>query len=184
MIINLQEIPQEGKSWILNRNTGELNEVLRDLIGKTPYQVEFSIRPITTSGESYELTGTIRTELPEQCSRCGLDFNMAVNEKFKNLLMPSLHSPRDAKFAKPNHFSDLHEDGPEVAEYHGNAFDAGEFFHELVALSEPYVPVPPADEKGNCGVCKVPVENQTVSYDSGEIKPANPFAALKGIKLN
>lgn len=184
MLINLHDIPVEGKTWTLNRNTSELNDFLKDLIHDQNYEAQVTITPLSQGSGAYQLNGSIRTTLPELCSRCGIDFNLAINEKFNHLLMPALSTPRDAKFAKPNHFSDLHEAELEVVEYSGTVFKAGEFFHEFVALSEPYIPVPPCDEKGNCTVCKISLKDHHFSYDSGEIHTSLPFDALKGIKLN
>jgi uncharacterized protein len=186
MFINLHEIPHEGKNWILNRQTAELNLGLKDLLGKTPYNIEFTIRPLDGSSGTYDLTGTMKTELPEQCSRCGLDYDMAVDERFHYLMVPELETPRDAKFSKANHFSDLHEENLEVAEYQGTSFNVGEFFHELVALSEPLIPSPAPNEKGDCRVCQIPLKGRSFNYDEeiGESAKNKPFEALKGIKLN
>jgi len=183
MLINLNDVPEEGKSWSLNSNTGELNDVLRDLIGALFHQAELTIRPLGTTG-TFEMVGRIQTQLPEQCSRCGIDYDMGLEESFRNLLMPELETPRDAKFSRPNHFTDLHEQGPDVVEYQGHMFDAGEFFHELVALAEPVVPAPPEDEKGNCRVCKISLKNHSFNYDEELKVPNRPFTSLKGIKLS
>ena len=184
MFINLHEIPNEGKTWTFNRKTGELNESLKDLLRSQEFTATLTITPLSPASGTFDLNGHIQTDLPEQCSRCGLDFQLQISEKFQNLLMPALATPRDAKFAKPNHFSDMHESGPDVTEYEGHAFNVGEFFHELVALAEPSIPVPPTDAQGKCGVCKISVKDHSFNYNSGELEPAHPFAALKGIKLN
>ncbi len=184
MLIHLKEIPLEGRTWTFNRKTSELNESLRSLIRQLDYSAEIHIVPLESSSATYDVRGSIKTQLPEQCSRCGIDFNFELDEKFHNILMPGVTTPRDAKFAKPNHFSDLHEEGPDVVEYYGTSFDVGEFFHEIVALAEPAIPAPPEDEKGDCGLCKISLKDRVFSYDSGEIEPVHPFAHLKGIKLN
>lgn len=183
MLINLLEIPPEGKTFICNQNTAELNEALRDVIGNIPYQSEFTLRPL--QGGTFELAGWIRTEINEDCSRCGLDFPLKVQEKFKELLMPELSVPRTAKYAKVNHVSDLAAKGPDVVEYHGHHFNAGEYIHEVVAIAEPYNPAPECDSAGNCSVCKKNVSEVKTSYeDPGFEAPTSPFASLKGIKLN
>jgi len=184
MIIHLQEIPLEGRTWTFDRKTAQLNESLRPLIKNQEYTAELVVTPLNSDSGSYEARGFIKTQLSEECSRCGLDYNHQVNEKFLNILMPALETPRDAKFAKPNHFTDLHESGPDVVEYEGVSFNVGDFFYEIVAIAEPTIPAPPADEKGNCGICKISLKDRTFSYDSGTIEPVHPFAGLKGIKLN
>jgi uncharacterized protein len=182
MLINLLEIPQEGKHFVCNNKTSELNEILSDLIQNTTYRTEFSIRPLDNG--TFELVGFMKTELPEQCSRCGLDFQLQVDEKFKELLIPELHQPRNSKYAKANHFSDLHHEGPSVAEYQGHHFNMGEYIHEVVALAAPFNPCAPADEKGDCKVCGININEKRFDYDEDFEKPESPFSVLKNIKLN
>lgn len=183
MRINLQEIPDEGRDFIYNNQTSELNEVLKDLIGKTAYSAEFSIRPTNTN--TFELQGFIKTHLPEQCSRCGLDFKMPVNVNFKEMLIPKQNLPRDAHFTKANHFSDMAGEGPSVQEYEGHHFQVGEYLHEVIALEEPFNPVAPVDKNDDCTVCKLNVKSHSFSYDEGNIDDkASPFSVLKNLKLN
>ena len=185
MFINLNEIPPEGQEWIFNRKTSELNEILSDVIGSAPYEAKLTIRALQPG--TYEITGGVTTQIPEDCSRCGLDFKFDINEKFHELLLPGSKLPRDGKYAKANHYSDESHTGPEVVEYVGNQFAVGEFVHEVVALAIPFNPAPAEDEKGNCRTCKIPVKNQSFSYvedlgDDDEI-PESPFAALKKLKV-
>lgn len=182
MKINLSIIPDDGQTWLVNNNTAELNEALRDLIGANKYKIEFTIRPLAASS-TFELRGTAITELPEECSRCGLDFRMPIDLKFNHLLMPSVSTPRDAKFSKTNHFSDLHDTGLEIAEYYGETFNADEFFHELIALAEPFTPAPPEDKSGKCTVCHISVHNHNFGYTDEVKTKQSPFASLKGVKI-
>jgi uncharacterized protein len=184
MRINLAEIPEEGESFIWNNQTGEINKDLADLIGKKTYVAEFTIRPLNS--KDFELTGSIKTGLPEQCARCGIDFDFPVNAKFREFLIPQQDQPRGSKYAKVNHLSDIPSDLPETLEYQGQHFDMGEYLHEIVALAAPFNPAGPENDKGDCSICNIPVKGRSFSYDEKmpEEKPANPFAALKNIKLN
>jgi uncharacterized protein len=184
MRINLAEIPEEGRTYIWNSQTGELNALLADLVGKLPHHSEFFIKPLNS--RDYELNGFIRTEMPEVCSRCGIDFDLKVNEKFRGILIPRQIDSRTGKYARVNHVSESLEEGPEVYEHDGNIFEMGEYLHEIVALAAPFNPVAPEDEKGDCSVCKIPVKGRLFSYDEEmpEEKPENPFSVLKNIKLN
>jgi len=184
MIINLAEIPEEGRSFTWNNQTGELNNSLSDLIGKKTFQAEFFIKPLNT--KDFELSGTIKTGLPEQCARCGIDFDFPVSEKFREFLIPRQDQPRGSKYSKVNHLSDAHTDGPETLEYDGQHFNMGEYLHEVVALAAPFNPAGPEDDNGDCTICKIPVKGRSFSYDETmpEEKPQSPFAVLKNIKLN
>lgn len=183
MKINLNEIPSDGKTWSISSKKEELSNILKDLIGENSYQASFTITPLPTSG-AYELRGHIKTQTPEQCSRCGIDFNFKLDHKFNYILMPEIDYPRDGKYSKPNHYTDLHEETTETAEYQGHHFEVGEFFHELVAINEPAIPAPAADENEDCTVCKISLKNRSFGYDEGEMPKSNTFGALKGIKLN
>lgn len=181
MRINLTEIPEEGRQWSLDQKSGELREALSDLIGSSGlYQSEFTIRPLQSG--TFELRGFIRTTMPELCSRCGENFEWPVDEKFHELLLPSLSQPRNSSFARANHLSDLNDEGLSVAEYEGNFFDMGEYLHEIVALSMPAVPAPSTDDQGRCSQCRTPVIEHQFSYDEPMEEMTNPFAVLKGWK--
>lgn len=183
MRINLQEIPDEGREFVINNQTGELNQVLQDLIGNQAFNAEFTIRPTNTN--TFELHGFIKTHLPEQCSRCGLDFKMPVNAKFTEMLIPRQEMPRDAHYTKANHFSDMAGGGPSVLEYDGHHFEMGEYIHEVIALEEPFNPVAPVDQNDDCTVCKLNVKTHNFGYDEGNTEEkTNPFGVLKNLKLN
>jgi uncharacterized protein len=182
MKIRLSDILEEGEFYKLNRNTKELNESLRDLIQNEPYETEFNIRPLGNG--TFELQGQFRSQLPEDCSRCGDEFSFKVDQKFNELLMPKLATDRTDHFAKPNHFSDLSATGPEVYEVKGDVFDAGEYFHELVALAVPLIPAPALDKNKNCSLCNKPCAEAITYVDEGFDKPVSPFEALKGLKVD
>lgn len=180
MRINLNEIPEEGREWQLNRRTSELNEVLKDLIANEPYEAEFTIRPLQAG--TYELMGKIQTKMPENCSRCGDGFKWDVSETYKELLMPEMDQPRNSHFAKPNHVSDMTNEGPSVTEYRGQSFEIGEYLHEVVAIALPLVPAPPEDATGRCSTCKIMVRGCSFGSEDTTTLKTNPFAVLERLK--
>lgn len=184
MKINLNEISEDGRSYTWNRSTGELNRILADLIGDVDYEANFFIKPLNS--RDFEMKGTVKTKLPEQCSRCGIDFQFPINAKFHEFLIPKQDQPRGSRYTRVNHISDLPADGPEVSEYEAFTFDMGEYLHEVVAIAAPFNAAGPEDEKGDCSICGIPVRGRTFSYDEKmpEENSKNPFAALKNIKIN
>ncbi|KHD88794.1 MAG: hypothetical protein OM95_06605 [Bdellovibrio sp. ArHS] len=184
MKIKLTEVPEEGRSYSWSTETGEANAVLKDIVGSNHYQAEFFIKPLNS--RDFDLTGRIVTKTPEICSRCGIDINYPVNEKFHEILIPKQDQPRNSKYSKVNHVSDLPADGPEVSEYENMVFDMGEFLHEIVALAAPFNPACPENVDGKPSDCRIPEEGQLFSYNEEMPveKPQNPFAVLKNIKLN
>lgn len=184
MRINLAEVPEEGRQYLYNRQTGELNTVLQDLVGSAEYTAEFYIKPLTT--KDYDLVGTIKTKCPEVCGRCGIDFPLPINAKYHEILIPKQDQPRTSKYSKVNHVSDIPESDVDTVEYEGHHFDIGEYLHEAVGLAAPFNPAGPVDDKGDCTICNIPVKGHSFSYEEvmPEEKPESPFAALKNIKLN
>jgi uncharacterized protein len=183
MNINLKEIPPEGKTYICTQKTKELTESLKDLVGANEYQAEFSIRPLQAG--TYELIGFIKTQIPEDCSRCALDFTQPIHERFSELLLPTMDQPRNSKYSKVNHVSDLNSQGPEVTEYKGHHFNAGEYIHGVIGLAVPFNPAPPVDKQGSCTLCKKSLSELKLNYtDPGFEEPQSPFTVLKNLKLN
>jgi uncharacterized protein len=180
--IHLNEIPDEGKAFVVNRHTGELNSVLFDLIKDAQYSCEFFIRPLNT--KNYELTGFIKTQSPEACSKCGDNFTFDIDVTFKELLIPGAHLPRNGQFAKPNHFTDLHDETHSTFEYFGNDLQMGEYLHEAVGLAIPFNPTPACDNQGNCTLCHKNIQNVHLEYkdDGFDEDKVSPFEVLKNMK--
>ena len=177
MKIRLNEIPEDGRSYDFNRNTSELNEVLKDLIASNPYDVNLYIKPLNS--KDYTVNGQVKTKTIEQCSRCGEDFNLEIVKKINEILIPSQEQDRTGKYSKSTTLNT--EEGEaeiSVTEYSKLQFDLGEFLHEAIALEVPYTP--------HCTNCNSAGDDKTFIYDEkmGEETKPNPFQALKGIKLN
>ena len=175
MNIRLNEIPEDGRSYIINRKTGELNEVLQDLIQNNPYEVDLYIRRLNS--KDYTVTGTVHTQTPAQCSLCAEDFELNVKKKLNEILIPNYEDDRTGKYAKTSVVTDS-ELSVSVTEYDKLQFDLGEFLHESIALEIPFNPC--------CSACAATKKDKVFVYDEkmSEEKKPNPFQALKGLKLN
>lgn len=177
MKIRLNEIPEEGREYILNRKTGELNTVLQDLIESAAYDVNLYIRPINS--KDFNMNGDVKTHLGEQCSICGEDFQLPVNHKIREILIPEPGEDRTGKYAKSSTpISESEEDGLSVSHYKSTQFDLGEFIHEAIALEIPFSP--------KCEDCQKNAGLEPFIYDEkmGEETKPNPFQSLKDFKLN
>lgn len=186
MIIHLNEIPEEGKSFSFTRITGELNKTLADLLGSVDYKVDLLIKPLSPG---FELVGKASASIPELCSRCGIDIELPLISKFKELMLPKFETDRTDKYAKQNHLSDSEHlaNTPSVIEYEGNIFDVGAYVHEVLGLTIPSCPAPPVDDCGNCNLCGIDTTKaDAFSYKENlpEEEASSAFAALKGLKLN
>ncbi len=185
MLIKLSEIPKDGKKFEFSRQSAELNETLQDLIGDASYSIEFTIVPLNS--KDFELSGFAKSAYMESCSHCGVDFKYRIDEKYHEIITPYLETPRDGKYAKVNHLSDVENEGISSITYRNHIFNFGEYIHEVIAISIPLNPAPDVDSKGHCVDCGIDVN----SYDFGRDEEMslseeekNPFAALKKIKLN
>lgn len=184
MIINLAEIPEEGRNYEYTTESGEITAALTDLIGENKYQTQFTIRPLNT--RDFSLTGSIITKSKEICSYCGQKIQFPVNVKFNEILIPPQEMTRDGHYAKPNHFSESETTGPQSFEYSaGMKLDIGEYLHEAIALEVPFNPTPDISAKGDCSDCGLNVQNLLKTYvdDPADMEEKNPFAVLKGLKI-
>jgi uncharacterized protein len=189
MKIKLNEIPEDGREYHLNRKTGEINTELQDLIADHPYELKFTIRPLNS--KDYELKGSIETHTKELCSLCGETFKFKVNTKIHEILIESAGEDKELeKQSRSNHFSELNQSGPSVLEYKDATFDVGPFTHEVIGLSVPFNPKPELEADGSCKVCLQANMNQSFRYDEDMStfekakEQENPFSILKGLKIN
>lgn len=177
MKIKLNEIPEDGREYIINRKTAELNTALQDLIQAAPYDVNLMIRPINS--KDFAMFGTVHTHTTEQCSICAEDFQFQINKKINEILIPDPGEDRTGKYAKSSiPISESAEDSLTVSNYKSSQLDLGEFIHEAVALEIPFNP--------RCEICLKKASLEPFIYDekmSEETKP-NPFKSLKDLKLN
>ncbi len=176
MKIRLNEIPEEGREYILNRKTGELNTVLQDLIEDAAYDVKLYIRPINS--KDFDMNGDVKTLTGEQCSSCGEDFKLAVKRQIREILIPEQGEDRTGKYAKSSTPISESEEGLSVSHYKSSQFDLGEFIHEAIALEVPFNP--------KCEECLKKADLEPFIYDEkmGEETKPNPFKSLKDLKLN
>lgn len=138
MKIRLSEIPSDGRHYQLDRETGELNEVLRDLIGDSNYQVDLFILPV---GNTYEMRGRMQTSIPEVCSQCGWDFVYPVNKSVHEFLIEENYDHRKTQSVHGNQAVNFLSDDLSVTTVQGSVFDMDAYVHEAVALAEPFYPI-------------------------------------------
>jgi uncharacterized protein len=183
MKLKLNEIPEDGREYIYTKETGELNESIRDLIENNTYKVQFFIKPL--NNDDFIMSGTVTTKTKEICSLCGDTFQFPTTAKINEILIPKALNKDHEKQSKSNHVSEQDENAPAVSEYKGEVFEIGEFIHEAIALSIPFNPKPEQSVDGDCLFCLKPVPSGAFMYDEdvGISEKLNPFSALKDLKL-
>ena len=140
--------------------------------------MKFTIRPM---GNAFEIRGQFWADMALVCSRCALDFKQKVSEKFHEILVIENELPRNGKLAKPNHTTELLNEGPFFSEVRSNTFDISEFLHEIIALAEPLSPT----GKPNCDdSCEFYQQAIKEGWLSPEAEPTanQPFKVLDQLK--
>lgn len=168
--IQLNELPEEGRSYHFDRESGELNKILEDLVGQNPYSVDLFIQPM---GNVFSISGDLHTKVGTQCARCGRDMDHPVDENFSELIVVEKPRPRSSST------SHSLADGSSVYCNHitGNSFSLGEFVHEQIAANEPYV------VRCNREDCEDHLQStQGPLPTPAELPKENPFAVLKNFK--
>lgn len=180
--VKLHEIPENGKEFVFNRKTAELNLILKDLIEDSNYEVTVFIKPMNT--KNYEVKGTATASSTQLCSTCGDNFEFKSKAYISEILIPGAEDIKNSHFSKSNHVSELNQDGPGVSEYFADTFDLGEFLHEAIAFTIPFNPK--HDAKDSACTVKFKSDENGFIYDEkmSEEKKPNAFDVLKGIKLN
>lgn len=177
MIIHLKEIPSEGKSFDFSRRSGELNDVLGDLIGEQDYKVHLDVTPV---GNSFDVRGNIDATYSELCSFCASNFNLPVREKFHELVL----------LEDQNHIKGFDETWTPNEEIGVTAvddtaeFNVSDLIREVLALAEPIQPACRPDCKGLCHVCGQDLNEATCGCAGSQNLADSPFSILKKLKLN
>src|SRR3982750_1289461 len=123
MKIRLGEIPEEGRNYTYDRTSGELNTQLEDLIGAHPYAIDMFIKPI---GNAYEMRGSVKTVLSEVCSKCGEDFDLAVDRKFTEIIFQEEDEHRKSQGVHGNQSVNFLGEGASMIPVKGNTFYAND----------------------------------------------------------
>lgn len=172
MLIKLKEIPEEGKEFIYNNfENPEMAEHLSDLITGHPFDIKVNVKHF---GNTYDVSGNLKTTITCQCSRCGNDFEFPIKETFHETLI--VGKSRDVNGV----FSDSLS--PQIAS--GWEFHAGEYAHEVIAISEPNQPLCKEDCKGLCLQCGTDLNIEKCGCAQGQEQKKSPFSVLKNLKLN
>jgi uncharacterized protein len=181
MKIRLAEIPDEGRQFQFTRESGELNSVLRDLLPVVPYRIDLTVRPL---GNAYEMEGKIVSSLSEVCSLCGWDLTLPLNKTFKEVLVEAEKTDRETHHVHGNQSVDFLSEGSSST-YKDGVFDAGEFVHELVAISEPMYPScgdPDCEHLEEANAKRAELEAEF--HRAGGDEKSSPFAKLADLKVD
>lgn len=182
-VVDLESLPKDGRQYVYTNVGGELNSILKDMIGDNAYRVEIELKPL---GNAYSATGTIESSVDELCSLCAYEFKQGIRERFNEILVvgetPAGHGSHQARV---NHSSELNMSGPECTELPNSQFAVGEFIRELIGISRPIKPLGRPDCDSNCS-------NYQEALKKGWLNPSNekgfekenPFAKLRDLKLN
>ncbi len=184
MLINLSEIPSEGRSYQCTEKTAELNTALEDLVHQSPYAVDFHLQPM---GNIFEVTGKIHSAIGVECTRCLRTFPLKLDQAIHELLIPGKELPRTGRESKVNHSSELEMTGPSSSIVSFPNFDAGILIRDIVALALPDHPICTENCKGLCQYCGKNLNEGTcacAAAHNGNEEKLSPFSKLLEMKFN
>jgi uncharacterized metal-binding protein YceD (DUF177 family) len=179
--ISLKDLPLEGRDYEYTRQSGELNESLKDLLHNNDYKILMNLKPM---GNTFELKASIETSMDMQCSLCASDFKQLVKTQFHEFLVIEKPLEKGDLHVRVNHAHEWESNGPEATILQSGMFHVGEYFHEQIALNEPIRPLckPENEHAGLEDLVKrdwLTVGPEASSKDT----KANPFKILEKIKL-
>ncbi len=177
MIIQLNEIPSEGRSFDFSKKTGELDDVLQDIIGEHDYRVHLDVHPV---GKSFDVRGEVEAEYGEVCSFCASQFALRVKEKFHELVV---HDGQKEIKGFDEGWSPHEEVGVTVINDPSH-YNVSDLIREVLALAEPTQPVCREGCKGLCLNCGQDLNEASCACAGGQKVEASPFSILKKLKLN
>ncbi|NCN40984.1 hypothetical protein GW916_07005 [bacterium] len=182
--LNLNEVNEEPLDFNSSRASGELNSALESLIRDEDYKVEVSFQK---AGNAYLVKGDIDTSLPLVCSDCGGEFNHPVRHHFEDILVVQAPYKKGDHASKNNHAHEWDEDQPQCTYLENPVVMMGDLVYEELALQEPFRPTGKLDPKHVCeDVRQIQRDWLSIGKDQpleAEGKAANPFEALKSLKL-
>jgi len=185
LYINLKELPPEGQEFSYSRESGELNAVLKDLIGDHSYSAKLTITPM---GNSFDLRGSLQTKMDLQCSLCAMDFQFPIELKLHELIvvMKKHAMGKGDQQSKTNHAHEWETQGPDYILMESDSFNVGDYLHEMVALAEPIRPLGQPNCDKDCDNLSGRERRPWLSYggeEDAQGAKANPFQVLEKIKL-
>ncbi|MGE4130040.1 MAG: DUF177 domain-containing protein [Bdellovibrionales bacterium] len=181
--IHLRELPPEGREFVYDRNGGELNGILADVLGNNPYQIQVRVEP---QGNLFLLSGTVSTSLDLECSLCALEFKYPVQLRLNELIVIEKPMAKGDQQTRANHAHEWQEHGPDYMVLTSDLFEIANYLHEMIALSEPLRPLGKPDCETTCENRLGQVERPWLSYgpDGQELGVSTkPFAILEKMKL-
>lgn len=181
--ITLKDLPAEGREFNYDRESGELNAALQDLIGQNAYKVRMYITPV---GNAFDLKGEVETAMNLPCATCGTEFKFPVKHSLHELMIVEKPLNKNEHHSRANHAHEWASGGPDCLMLDSEVLKVRDYLHEMIALAEPIRPLcsPAVDDR--CAQAKELPERDWLSF--GEEKPGqgiriNPFDILQKVKL-
>ena len=181
--MTLSELPDEGRLFIYDNEDSQLNQGLGDLIGSHEYELRFFIQPIGRN--TYELRGSLKTQMKLLCSLCAHDLKWEINENLNEILfVESDKRPRTSKEVRVNHASEFVDQNLFCNILSSEEFSVLDFAHEIIALAEPSRPLGSADcEKNLCPNLTTESRLKLAEIQGQNPTSFSPFSTLAKIKM-
>lgn len=186
MKIRLSEIPEQGRSFKIDQETGELTNALKD-ISVADHSLDIRIESL---GNHYEMRGQLEADVKITCSQCGEEALNHVEKRLNEILLEAEETPRTSQYARGSSeeesvsFGQVAQSPREVINYQNDSFDLGEYVRESVALELPNYPVCGGKECKNRDEIQAQIAQLNErSEEFGERQGHPGFEALKGLNI-
>jgi uncharacterized protein len=180
--VHLKDLPPEGREFIYTRESGELNEQLRDLLAANDFRVSFHLTPV---GNAFNLRGELLAQMDMQCALCAIDLKFPVKQKLHELLVVQKPMSKGDQLTKANHAHEWEAEGPDYILLESETFMVGDYIHEVIGLAVPIRPLGRPECDLNCENLSPQVKEWLIPADQEVHDPvkANPFQILEKFKL-
>lgn len=152
MIINITDIPPEGRDLKFNLDLASLTHRVREFEDGPGYK--FSCAPevalhLDLEGKTVVISGDIRGEMETNCSRCLEAVTKAAAVQVRTVMKPRKAAAKPGKEAVIG----ADDEDLELSYYDGKEIDCGTLAEELLVLSLPYRVICKDACKGLCPKC-------------------------------
>ena len=138
LTIRLKNIPNKGWEFHFDRQSRDLNQVLRDLIADNNYSIDVHIQP--TGESTYKIKGVIETHLNLLCSRCAYEFKHKIRKDFSEKIIVQKKQERNEREVRINHYSEQSQQ-ENFTVLNDSLFNLADFIYEMITIEEPIRPL-------------------------------------------
>ena len=182
MKISLSKINKDKESFHITEENSEFAERLSDILGEAKFEIHLEI---TELGEAIEAKGSFKAKPILECSFCAEDYPYTLHFDFQEYLFPE-EAKRSAGLTGDEEVhikkSELENKNGNDVSVVGDEFLFLDYIYDKAGFHIPFQ-VPCKTQKETCENY-TNIQSKIEAYKAPEEVSENPFAALKGLKVD